>query len=293
MKTKAIIKIVVWSLVLALVSSLLGLLLTNRTTTGRNLGSYFKPGTENYNVGNINTADLTGEDVVDVMNIKSISIDWIDGNVTISATNEPYITITETFDGEIDEDQKLRWNISNYNLDVIYKRSSRNIFDKFVHSKSLHISVPKSVLNSLNKFQFHGVSAKLFADDVIAKDVNVNTVSGDITFTNSTANFFNSNSVSGKVVFGVVNGSANCDTVSGDVELSVIDATKINFDGISADFLIYLPTDKTFNIDFDSVSGNAKNVDLDLIKNQVTVGAQLTIDAETVSGDLSIKKLTT
>lgn len=123
----------------------------------------------------------------------------------------------------------------------------------------------------LQEIYVNGISGKIntvsgevnISDSTLSGSLVIDTVSGDIKFTNVTTAATSINTTSGDIVMnGYSSGNTSIDTTSGDIEASVVG---------------------TYNIDFDSVSGDSQ-----ISCNNMTDGSRFTVN--TVSGDLTVRE---
>ena len=123
----------------------------------------------------------------------------------------------------------------------------------------------------LQEIYVNGISGKIntvsgdvnISDSTLSGSLVIDTVSGNIKFTNVTTAATSINTTSGDIVMnGYSSGNTSIDTTSGDIEASVVG---------------------TYNIDFDSVSGDSQ-----ISCNNMTDGSRFTVN--TVSGDLTVRE---
>lgn len=304
----AIVRILIWALVAVILSALLVCLFVGDSFVDFTIfgfSSYSYSNEKSYHVGQSTVND----------DFTSIDIDWISGSVELCASPSDTVTIRETgVDGE--KKNELRWKVENDTLIIKYSspRSIFNFFAKNTPKKDLTLSLPESLLSELNRVNIESVSAPVsLPSDLRAREIDIECVSGDAETGFLTADtldietvsgkiqcrgevsVLDLNSVSGRIHFEGSAGKADAESVSGEISLALDSAvSKIDLESVSGDLTVSFPQDiGGVTVDFDTMSGGFYS-DFDSYskgKNYYVIGSgKILLDAETVSGSLSIEK---
>lgn len=301
----AIVRILIWALVAVIFASLLGVLLLKNSFSFN--FSLFGSAYSYSNAGSYTVGAGTVKD-----KFHSIDIDWIRGNVEIEITSSGSASLRETGQGTEEKDA-LRWKVENGTL-IIKFSAPRGIFDHRIPSKDLVLSLPEALVKDMNRITIDSVSAPItLPAGIHASDFSLESVSGDIETGLISGNALSMNSISGKIrckgefstarfetvsggiSFGGKAGEVEADSVSGSMDFDLDNSLqKMDIDTVSGDVTLSLPSDSNgASVDFDTTSGSfssdfsyiTKDKDEFIIENGF-----IHIDAESVSGDLSIKK---
>lgn len=143
MKNSALLRIIIWSIVLVILLAVTGLAIAGFfgfdsiiSFDGISIGnSYRYKDADSY---------LTGEFSIEAPSIKSIDLEWVAGSVDISVGEGDKIVVSES--GYNDEDERLRYRIKDGKIDIKFRKSGMRMLSKL--SKELHIKLPdrKSVV---------------------------------------------------------------------------------------------------------------------------------------------------
>lgn len=271
-----------------------------------------------------------GEGSANASEVTSLDIAWLAGEVKFLPTDGDTITIRESSDEKLEDNEVMRWKVEDGRLSIRYATKSK-LFDN-MPEKKLTIEIPASdwqienveiqtvsanvklsVLNA-KKFGFDSVSGLLDADSLIGESIDVNGMSGEINVNKLECETLSIDGVSGKISIkeGNVAKSMNVSTVSGNLEFDGIvrsvewDTTSgnakfdctaspsnIEADTTSGDVTITLPADiGGFRAEMDSVSGELKS-DFDISREDdfARYGDEsIEIEMDSTSGNLRIRK---
>lgn len=227
---------------------------------------------------------VVAEETVSVAaaDVDSIDIEWIAGSVQVLVGTGDEITFYETSRRTLTDAQKMRYTVtSGGELKIQYCENAETIWNWFdkersnIPSKALVMTVPASMLGSLDELQIDSVSASIDVDGVYGDTVKLDSVSGAVDCAKITCDELKLSSTSGRLVcerctvqelsLNNVSGniraggafkSVSADTVSGEVRIvSSIVPNNIEGDSVSGDMTILLPEDAGFTAKLDSVSG--------------------------------------
>ena len=232
-----------------------------------------------YSIGNGATTDV----------VTAISIEWVSGDVTVVASEEDEIRLTEDYGGSKD-DCRMRWRVKDGELSVKFRRSSTWGID--AKSKGLTVEIPQKMLEQLEDLEISTVSATQNIG-VSARDLEIHTVSGRL---NLRGNYdsVSIETVSGDLFFDGTFREGAIDGVSGDAELFLreqADRLAVNF--VSAKLRLVLPEETTgFDVDVATVRGKAdvRGFDLDHHGSDEWGDGSMKIRMNGVSSKLTIEK---
>lgn len=204
---------------------------------GKNISFPFLNGTvyagaENYTEGNISYEPVSG--------LEEIHINWTDGTVRVEAAEDiENIEIMEEESEEMQEEDRVHSYYHDGILEIRYRESGNYFFQSHASDKRLHIRIPISYAQELDK-------------------VRTDVVGTDVTFTGLTADSLDVDGVSGMICYtGTVSENLELGTVSGDAVLELFALPKkVKTDSVSGNVTLILPQDASFEAEIDSVSGN-------------------------------------
>ena len=308
MKTSAIIRIVVWSVVALLLISMLATALAGGNIFGIKLDSpftFFNTGvsysdSEQYTVGG-GSFDADGVD--------RVQINWMAGKVHIQVGDGDQIVLSET--GAASEDEKLRYRVKDNELIVQYCAPRIPLFVS-LHSKELTVTVPQSVASRLDKLEVNATSASIEAGALTADKAEFNSVSGRIDLNGLRCDELNIDGVSGTTVgVGVQAGDVRVNSVSGSVDLagtfhtvrgdsvsgsvqlqSDVRPDELDISTISGGIAVTIPDNDGFTARYDSVSGGFScDFAVTQTKDKAVYGdGEADFQFSTVSGGIRIQK---
>lgn len=124
-----------------------------------------------------------GSGTVQAPNVTAIDVDWIDGSVHIVVCDDMYLSLTEASRLDLTEDSLLRWHVSEdgKTLTVKYRKSSWFFGSSENKNKDLILRVPRRMLETLQSLTVNTVSSNVTLTGVTAKQMNVKSLTGDVT----------------------------------------------------------------------------------------------------------------
>lgn len=305
MKTSAIVRLIMWSLLALILSGLLiaGLIVDSLIDIGNEFGWDWVGSTFNESDYSVGEADIYDD-------VKMIDINWISGSVRVEVFDGDNIEIRE--EGYKNESQKLRYRVSNGKLTVQFSKTRVWFLSYSNLSKDLVVRLPRDTAGNLKALDIESVSANVYAgalqvgelevesvsgsielEDISADTAKLESVSGKIVTSGLTTESLDTNNVSGKTeIYGNI-GRLDAETVSGNISLSTETAPdKADLSSVSGSITLYLPEDCGFTAKLESVSGKVSS-DFAMTSEgkKYTFGdGRCKISAETVSGGLNIRK---
>ena len=261
--------------------------------------------------------------------VTALDIDWTSGSITIAHHGQKNVTVTETCNVSLNDEQKVQTWLDGTTLHVRYCKPgvSFNLSDA---KKELEILLPDGMeLDTLEcdctsaDTTFTDISAKTIAADLTsgtlqlsgcsAADFEIDSTSGDVTVDQKgSADTLNVTGTSGKIlVTAETVKTLKLHSTSGDTELSVQQSdsvsaestsgnetlhfgavpASVNVDTTSGKAVLFVPGSADFKVSVDSASGKFDS-DISLKKDSDTYTAgsgSNQIRIETTSGDIAIK----
>jgi DUF4097 and DUF4098 domain-containing protein YvlB len=211
---------------------------------------------------------------VSVEGIEDIEIDSVSTKIIIEPTDSENASFHLVGTGQ---GHKLFIRESNdeINVEVKYPKGF-NLF--LVSDLTLYVKIPEKYSRSL---YVDSISGNIEIEDLNLNLCDIETTSGEVDIANTYCENADIDTISGDVL--QLNGYLpSVESVSGRLkfeEVSIIQNTRINT--ISGDVTIIPTEDSSFEVDFDSVSGNLEG-------KSILESGRFNLDVETVSGDLTI-----
>lgn len=263
MRSNAIIRIIIWSLVLVMLVGILVVFicpwlvrdtfLDNRppaetaipvplaTTPGQ-----FLPNNE--------TLTLPAD------TIREIEINWVAGDIVIMATDVEEITISES--DVTDEQYAMVFQTRGEELEIQFceKRLMSGVGISFAGdlSKDLHIEVPKNWVG--RSIEIDAASANVEMYDIALNELDLDGASGTCDFQNCTIDKLDIDTASGDIYYLGVLDSLDLDGASasftGDLQNT---PSRIDVDGMSGKLDIALPEDCGYSLTMDGLSSSFRS----------------------------------
>ena len=274
MNRNAIARLVIYSIITAI---LIGVLVTGLDWNGFD-----------WDLGSADQS-VTGTASVDAASIKRICIEWVDGTVDVRTAQQDTITFSET-NGE-----KLCM-VYSFKGDTLVIRYSKESLKLGINIKTLdkHLTVHVPEGWIAEDIEVTAVSANVTIDLPEARETEIETVSGDISIRYERSGEISLTTVSGQTAFEGSCDDLDCNSVSGDYNITLSGSAKeINMESISGDLEIVLDSQSGFTAQLDSVSGHIRSTfPTNVSGNTHTYGdGSMRIEAETVSGNIQIKEV--
>lgn len=225
---------------------------------------------------------------IDSTGITHLDIEWIAKSVTLKPYDGSTINFTETSDKELDDDERMRYEIQDSKLSIYYCKNCKEEFSFYddTPSKSLEVLIPKALM--LDSLDVKSVSAYVKIEGINATNLEVDSVSGT-TETHGTYTNVDLTNISGETFFNANATELESESVSGD---TVLTGTYSNIDceSISGDIVINTPETAEFTLEVETVSGSTELGFQNTMKNdEYIVGSgDSEFDIDTVSGDISV-----
>lgn len=286
MKTSAVIRVVIWSLVALILT---GVLVAGVVLKGfwGGLGDFSIGITGNvysgeYNIGGGNISDP----------INTVEVDWVSGKIDIAVYDGDTTVIDEN---EIeDEDYKLRYRVENGKLTVHSEKSGISFGVIKRPKKELTIKIPRAYAENLRALKINSTSAEINLNGLtVSETAEIDTVSGRVAASDFNAASLECDTVSGDIKVSGTIESFDLDSTSGSAEITTaVPLKKLETDTVSGNVTVTLPENSGFSLEFDTVSGDL-NSELPLSKKNgkyICNDGSAKFEADSTSGDFKVKK---
>lgn len=246
-----------------------------------------------------------GDTTYNASDIDEIEINWICGSVSIVESSENVLEIDEDSES-LPDAQKIHSYVDGNVLRLQFCESGYLKHIEPDH-KNLVVEIPadcKIEINNVSatmsfnetnakEIELNSVSGDVKADSLIVEGkIEINTTSGNVGVSKVVADKFDYNTVSGDLVIPeFFADKLTMASVSGDMNISVGDINKIDFDTTSGNGVIDIPDDSGLTLNKSTLSGNVKS-NLEYSKNGDTFvfgNGEIKVSFNSVSGDISIK----
>ncbi len=287
MKRNAIARIIIWSLVAVLLTSLLVVGISSSPSSFFSgdwslggIGVTYK-NSALYNVG--------GGTVTD--EFQSIKVNWTNGKINIEAYDGEDTVISETEVAE--KENKLRWRVEDGVLKIQQMAAGMRFRLKQTPKKTLTVKIPSNVAEGLKAVTSDSVSAEVTITGISANDkIEIDTVSGGANLKNIKTEKLDIDTVSGSIKAAGEFTELESDSVSGDVTISTATPLKkLDCDSTSGNIRLTIPKNSGFTLKADTGSGDI-SCGLPTVsesKNRRVCGdGSADFETDTVSGDLII-----
>lgn len=279
MKRNAVVRIVCYSVLLVV---LLGVLLAGlgigQLHFDISLGSGGEP--------------INGEVAVDASKIQNLEIEWVDGSIDICIATDGSSDIRIREEGADDESHRATWKIRGKTLVIEYSQPSIQIGFVSMPDKDLTVEIPADwVCGSLD---IESVSASIDVTLLEASRIDVENVSGECRFSGCKAGEVDISTVSGNVEYMGDVQELECESVSADCKIIPDNAPQVlKLESVSGNLIVGIMEDVGFTTRLDSVSGHIySDFSTDSFGGNQTYGdGGCRIEADTVSGDIEIKRM--
>lgn len=299
MKTNAIIRIIIWSIVIVLLCGILFVGLnfrtfsTVRSSLRRNGDSSVathipEPVTSTDPTSNVLDTDTAIR--IPSSGVREIEIEWVSGMISLGAADVEEIQFSES---EVSNSKyAAQWKQKDGKLTIQFcEETTFHGFSSWKNlSKDLTVFVPRDwVCNSL---EIDAASASLRVYDMTIREVEVDTASGDFLFENCIVDELDLDSASGDVRFNGTLNSLDCDVASASVYAVLENVpSRINMDSMSGDLDITLPPEAGFTLTMDTMCSDFTSDFATTSRNgsHVCGDGKCRITVDGMSGDVVIR----
>ena len=278
-KAGAIVRLVIWSVVLVLVTSLL---------VGELAGRPFQ-----FNLFNISITDQylfnegeynRGGGKVDTL-VDCLEIEWISGEVTVTSYEGETVLLEETSGLSLDE--QLRWKVEDGTLKIFPRKPFRFMGVIDLPNKDLHVYLPQGMVPE--ELEITTVSGEIGLNQFSCAEAALKTVSGNIDIIGCDVTALECESVSGDLDFNGNLQQLDWEGVSGNAELTVAAMPgKIRADCVSGDITVTMADGPGFTVETDTASGDFR-CDFPLVNSRRYGDGSADYQFESVSGNIYLK----
>ncbi len=239
MKTNAIIRIIIHTIVFLLLLGILTGCIMMGGFPFRFFGSSLSGG----------TVSSTGRFPAD--QIRDIEIEWVAGSVTIQPGETDQILIRES--SNHDKDDTMVWKHHGNKLTIHYTDRIA-LFGTTAHSKDLVITVPADWI--CGELSIDHASADLNIYSLNADTADLDGASGTYDLRDCHFDELDIDTASGDIRYSGTLKTLSCDAVSADLVCVFENVPRsIDMDGVSGNLDVTLPADCGFRVDMDALSG--------------------------------------
>lgn len=252
MKRNAIARIVIWSLVVLLLTSIL--IMGINSSPSSFFSGNWSFGVTGISYKNAALYNVGGGAVND--EFYGVEIEWINGKIEIEGYDGDRTDISETETS--DDSYKLRWRVEEGVLKIHPAAAGMRYGFKKVPKKTLTLKIPVSAADKLKFISTDSTSAEIEINRItVSNKIELDTVSGDATLRNVKAEKLDIETVSGDIRADGEFTELETDSVSGDVSVTTAVPLK-KFDGqsTSGNIALALPQESGFTLEADTVSGD-------------------------------------
>lgn len=240
MKTNAIIRIVIYSLVILL---LLGML-----AVGLGVGRFM------FHIDSGSGKSFTGEGSINAADIDSLEIEWASGTIKLQTADTDTVSFAE--EGQGSEDERMVYSISGRKLKIQYREPSVQIgFFSTSLSKDLIITVPADwVCDSLD---IDSASTDVTVENLTIDAVDLDTASNSIRFLNCKVGELSVDGASNSIYMDGTLDSLDCDGMSASLTAVLTNVPQqIDIDGMSSELDLTLPENCGFRVTMEGLSND-------------------------------------
>lgn len=296
MKTNAIIRIVIWCLVLAILTGVLcNVLYRDRL---RYMGSSSATAASPVGIDEVPLQALTNEQELSFpKEINEIEIEWVAGDIVIMAKDVEEITVSES--DVSNEDYALLWKQNGNKLEILFCEEKRisvfGIGDTPHLYKDLYICVPMDW--EANSLEIDAASANVEMHNISVRELDFDGASGTCDFQNCRIQDLDMDTASGDVYYSGSLTTLDFDAASasfiGDLQNT---PSRIDMDSMSGCLDIALPEDCGYSLSMDGMSSRfSSDFYGTSMKNNAHVygDGRCKINVDGMSCDVTIRKLDT
>ena len=286
MKTNAIVRIVLWSIVLLLLLSILGGFLAFGIYSVHSSETSWVTPIITSGTGTFQQNDYTASDSQPVTQIE---IEWAAGTITIQPGDTDHILLSES--GKYDADEAMVYH--QYGGKLTIECQEQDVFFGFQStvSKDLTITVPRDWQGQ--SISINAASAQLNVTGIMVRELELDSASGIAIFEDCTIGELDIDTASGDVTYSGTLDTLEFDAMSAKFT-AVFTATpsRMALDSMSGDVDITLPESCGFTATIDAMSSDFSS-DFEVTKknNQYIYGdGSCRIALSAMSGDVNIRK---
>ena len=205
--------------------------------------------------------------------LDKVIISWISGEVTVETWDGETVSITET--GAEKESEQVHWLLEDGELRINYCAAGKH---ETLPAKKLVVRLPAGLAKKLQYLNIGGTSQDAIVSGLETKQLGFYSTSGGLHYTGNA-----------KIV--------ELETTSGEFELFLGETPgNLNFDSVSGGLKLAIPGERSFEADWDTVSGSfdcafdTRTSDGEFLYTAESRTSTAEFEFDTVSGDVAIEK---
>lgn len=286
MKTNAIVRIVLYSIVILLLLSILGgFLAYDRYAFKTHGASWAAP------VVTIGSGEFHQEEheVAGTEPVTHIEIEWTAGTITIQPGDTDQVTFSER--GSIEPDDQMVYSQSGNKLTIRYQKQQVRIGIQNVVSKDLIITVPRDWMG--DSIEIDAASARLELRDITVRELEFDGASGTGSFENCTIEELDIDTASGDIEYSGTLNTLDFDAMSAKLTARLSNHPRsMELDTMSGDVDLTLPADCGFTVRIETASSDfSTDFETSTQKGKHVHGdGSCRIEISGMSGDVHIRK---
>ena len=293
MKNNAIVRIILFSVTIAVLLAILVVGLTLRQW-GWRLKSIATSGEESMAAASpeaYSTAQPGTSVSVNSKEVREMEINWAAGSILIQPADVEDITISESTPSS--EKYAMQWRHSGSKLSIDFCEDT-TLHGFGIHTnlkKDLTILVPRDF--ALDSLEVDAASAKLKVQQLTIREVDINTASGECAFTDCALDELDVDTASGDIRFQGTLNALDCEAASACVYAELDNVpSRISMDSMSGSLNLTLPEDAGFTLSMDTMSGKFSSDFATTSRNgnHICGDGGCLVKMNAMSGDVSIHK---
>lgn len=254
MKRNAIIRIVIWSIVIVLLAGIMGTTISAKVyRTHHRVESIAEE-------ANVTAPASSMENIHDTAseNIREIEIEWVAGSITIEEADVDHVTVKETMASDpkytmVCKSSKDKLSIKFCEEKLVKRGFGISLGEDI--SKNLIIRVPRGF--QLDSLEVEAAFANMIVKNLTIREVEFDGASGTCDFENCTVDKLDLDTASGDVSFSGNLKQLDIDAASASVCAALKNVpSRIDMDSMSGDLELTLPEDAGFTLSLDAMSSD-------------------------------------
>lgn len=287
MKRNAIIRIVIWSIVLLLLAAFLVTTLLFRSFSYSAWNGMERESTPMHALPSEEGVAFHPEDV------RELEIEWVAGSIILQPADVEEITVTES--DVTEEKYAMLYQLRNGKLSIQFCE------DAFVSgfginfnadiTKDLYIQVPRDW--ECDSLEIDAASATVEVNDLTIREVEFDGASGTCEFDNCAVNTFDMDTASGDVRISGTLDTLDFDGASASIYAELTNTpNRMDIDTMSGDLDLTLPQDCGFTVSLNAMSGDFSSDFKTTTQNgsHVHGDGSCRINVDAMSGDVILRK---
>ena len=296
MKRNAIIRIILWSIVLVVLLAIFLVLIyvPGANPFARNHRAEATHIPEPINGGSWEQASASGNAVkVDASQIRELEIEWVAGSIRIQPSDTEEIFFRE--ENISGSGKPMQWKLRGEKLAIQYAEDGKFSLKAGLNwedeKKDLIIEVPSHW--ECDSLEIAAAAASVEVSNITIRTVEFEGASGSCVFESCTVEKLDLDTASGDVRFTGSLQQLDCDAASADILLELINVpASLELDTASGDLEVTLPVNAGFTVSMDTLSGDFESDFATTMRNDdyVAGDGSCRIDVDAMSGDVVIRK---